>query len=446
MVTHGFWNCLIFIKFKGIKRSTITFMLKIIDIRPDSPFIGEVQPGNRLVSINGKKIRDILDYIFLSADEELELEFLCGDETVKLLYENDYNEDLGLEFPQMKPAECGNDCVFCFINQCPPGVRRTLNVKDEDYRFSFLHGNFITLSNIGKSGIARILEYRLSPLYISVHAMNGEARRKLLNGKKDDRFIQKFETLANGGITLHTQIVVVPGYNDGEILKDTIQRLGEYFPSVASIGIIPVGLTKHRKSLPELRLLNSDEANLIIGLTENFRKDFIKKYDDPLIYAADEMFIIAGLQFPTFRYYRDFPQIENGIGMVRTLLDDFKKEKSRFPKKANKNKRIILVTGTSMAPVFEENILPVLNKIEGISCEVVEVPNRFFGETVNVAGLLVGGDIVSALKDKSADLIVLPPDCLNYDDLFLDDMSLAEFIGNFEAVVKVFDSSFLRII
>ena len=421
-------------------------MLKIIDIRPDSPFTDEIKPGDRLVSINGKKVRDILDYMFLSADEELELEFLCGEETVQLLYENDYNEDPGLEFPQMKPAECGNDCVFCFVNQCPPGVRPTLNVKDEDYRFSFLHGNFITLSNIGKSGIARILEYRLSPLYISVHAMDKAARRALLKGRKEDHFLPKFEMLAKGGITLHTQIVVVPGYNDGEILKDTIRLLGEYYPSVASIGIIPVGLTDHRKSLPDLRLLNRDEAISIIGLVENFRAEFIGKYNDPLVHAADEMFILAGLQFPDADYYLDFPQIENGIGMVRTLLDDFKREKSRFPKKVQTDKRILLVTGASMAPILEEQVLPVLNKIGGISCEVVKVPNHFFGSTVNVAGLLVGKDLVSAMGNRSADLIVLPPDCLNYDGLFLDDMSLEEFLGNFTAKVIVFDGSFKKLI
>ena len=421
-------------------------MLKVTGISPDSPLIDEIEPGDMLVAINGKSIRDTLDYMYLSADEELELEFSRNGEHFKLLFENEYDESLGLEFPQMKPRECGNDCVFCFVNQCPPGVRDTLNVKDEDYRFSFLHGNFITLSNIGKAGIARILEYRLSPLYISVHAMDSKVRRRLLNRKKDDGFLHKFETLAEGGITLHTQIVVVPGYNDRDILNDTITRITDYFPSAASIGVIPIGLTKHRKGLTELRLLTGAEAAAIIETVDKFRESFIAKYDDPIVYAADEMYLTADLPIPESGYYGDFPQIENGIGMVRTLLDDFDEEKSKLPKILKNKKRLLFVTGEAMSTVFTKSLLPVLNKIEGLECEVVSVKNEFFGETVSVAGLLVGRDIMNAVKEHAGDLIILPADCLNFDYKFLDDVSLKDFGENVKAPVKVFDGSFREII
>jgi len=421
-------------------------MLKTLHIDESSPLIGDIKPGDILVSINGTAVRDQLDYLFLSADEELELIFSRGGERFIIELEKDFDDSLGLTFPEMKPRTCGNDCVFCFVDQFPPGARKTLCVKDEDYRFSFLHGNFITLSNIGKAGIARILRYRLSPLYISVHAMDSDVRNRMLGRKKDDGFLDKFRRLSEGGITMHTQVVIVPGYNDGDVLEDTIEKLSEYFPQTASIGLIPIGLTKHRRNLPELRLLEAGECRKIIETAESCRNNNVETYGDPLVYCADEMFLKAGVEIPRDEYYGYYPQIENGVGLVRHFLEYFDSEKDSFPTAVSPAQKILLVSGESIAPVLEDKIVSVLNNIDGLTVSLVKVTNKFFGESVTVSGLLTGNDIADTVQDTDADLVVLPPDCLNFDDLFLDGMSIDEFSGGAGCEVIKYDWSFMDVL
>jgi len=419
--------------------------LKITGIDPDGQLAGLVRHGDKLLNINGQPVRDIIDYRFLSAEDELELEFKRGGESYLLKIERDPFEFLGLEFAPMKPGLCGNDCLFCFVDQNPPGVRNSLKIKDEDYRFSFLYGNFITLSNLGKAGIDRIIRCRLSPLYVSVHAMNITTRNRLLNRGKDDGFHRKFRALIEGGIKLHTQVVIVPGCNDGEILVDTLEKLANFHPGVASIGLIPVGLTKYREGLPPLRPLTPAEASDIIELSNIFRERFTKELGGALVYCADEMFLLAGEPIPENEYYGDFPQLENGVGMARFFLDEFHQEAEAFPAAIDFPHKMLLVTGTAFAPFIEREVIPILRKIDGIKVELAAAPNSFFGETVTVAGLLAGRDILSALNGKRADLIVLPPDCLNRDGLFLDDLSLDEFQNIIGIRTIVFDSSFLEI-
>ena len=420
--------------------------MRTLHIDESSPLIGDIKPGDILVSINGTAVRDQLDYQFLSADEELELTFRRSGEQLIIELEKDFDDSLGLAFPEMKPRTCGNNCVFCFVDQFPSGARETLCVKDEDYRFSFLHGNFITLSNIGRAGIARILNYRLSPLYISVHAMDRDVRNRMLGRNKDDGFLNKFRQLADGGITMHTQVVVVPGYNDGDVLADTIEKLSVYFPQTASIGLIPIGLTKHRRNLPELRLLKPDECRTIIETAELYRKKYSMNHGDPLVYCADEMFLKAGIPIPEDDYYGDYPQIENGVGLVRHLLERFEAEKNDFPVSISPARKILLVSGESIASVLESEIIPILNNIGGLTVSLVKVNNKFFGGSVTVSGLLTGNDIAEAVQHEAADLIVLPPDCLNFDGLFLDDMSIDEFSGRAGCEVIQYNWSFMDII
>lgn len=421
-------------------------MLRILNIEEHSPLRGKINPGDALIKINGRSVRDPLDYLFLSGDDELKMEFSRGGEFFTLHLKREDDTVPGLIFPQMKPTECGNNCVFCFVDQCPPGVRETLKVKDEDYRFSFLHGNYITLSNLGNAALKRIIEYRLSPLYVSVHALDPASRRRLLNRDKDDGFLNKFRTLLEGGITLHTQIVIVPGYNDGEILLNTLKELGGYHPGVASIGLIPVGLTSHRKNLPKLEAVHPALASTVVETCEYFRRQFIREYDDPVVFAADEMFLMAGMPVPDADYYGDFPQLENGVGMVRLFLDEFKRESQDLPGELTRQLRVLLLSGTAMTPILRENILSRLDEIEGLTLELVEVKNRFFGDTVTVAGLLAGRDILYAVRGREADLILLPPDILNSDNLFIDDLSLDEFNALVDARVKIFDGSFTEIL
>jgi len=420
-------------------------MLKITNIEIDSPLFGELKFGDYLLYINGKTVRDQLDYQFLSADEHLQIEFERNGKRFTIELEKSCDEPLGLAFPEMKPRLCGNKCIFCFIDQLPPCVRKTLRIKDEDYRFSFLKGNFITLSNLGKAGIERILNYRLSPLYISVHSMDVIVRNRLLGREKDDGFLQKFRLLVEGGITLHTQVVIVPGYNDGNVLCDTIEKLADYYPRTASIAVIPVGLTKHREHLPKLRLLDPLEGREIIQTADEYRRKYLQKYQDPLVYCADELFLKAGLPIPPAQYYRDFPQIENGVGLVRYFLRNFNRGKRYFPKSISPAKKILMPAGASIAPVLQEFIIPILNRTEGLTVEIIPVANDFFGGTVTVSGLLTGKDIIAALTGKSADLALLPPDCLNYDDFFLDDVSLEQFQEQTGMPALKFDWSFREV-
>jgi len=419
--------------------------IKILEIKPDSSLADDIKPGDLLIRINGHKINDILDVWFHSSEENLVLELSRNGDLFSLELEKDFDEDLGLIFPEMNPRLCGNDCIFCFVDQCPPGVRETLKVKDEDYRFSFLHGNYITLSNLGEQSLRRIIEYNLSPLYISVHAMDKGVRNYLLGRKKDDHFLEKFRELVDAGIKMHTQVVIIPEINDNGVLKDTIEKLSGYYPQVASIGLIPVGLTANRANLPKIEPVSGEKAREIIGTVDRYRFKFEKKFNDPLVYAADEMYLRAELDIPETEYYGDFPQIENGIGMVRRLIDIMKDEKADFPIKLTSSRKVIFPTGRAMKPVLDKYIVPEFNAVPGLEIEVVEVVNRFFGEPVTVSGLLGGEDILRSVKGIEADMIILPPDCLNIDNLFIDNMILDEFIKSVNSKVKVFNWSFLEI-
>jgi putative radical SAM enzyme (TIGR03279 family) len=419
--------------------------LEITHIHPESPLVKKVRPGDILVKIAGIAVEDDLDYLYLQAEEKLKLEFLRGDKPFTINLKKDYFQCLHLSFPTMKPYTCGNDCVFCFVDQHPPRVRKSLLVKDEDYRFSFLYGNFITLSNLSHKSIARIREYHLSPLYISVHAMDMTVRNKMLGRKQDDGFLSKFQALVESRIKLHTQVVIVPAWNDGEVLKDTIEKLSVHYPAVASIALIPVGLTQHRRGLTPLRLSTAEEAISILNMAKTYRNSFKLKLGSYLVYCADEMFLLAGQEIPTRKYYEKFPQVENGVGMVRKFLDDFSHRKRFFPPKVSPERKMILVTGTSMSPILKEKVLPVLQQIAGLKVELITVENHFLGETITVAGLLAGTDILSALKGKSADLILLPPNCLNQDGLFIDDISIEDFRNQKACNVLVYDYNFKEV-
>jgi putative radical SAM enzyme (TIGR03279 family) len=420
--------------------------LKIENIQVSSPLYGKILPGDILLSINSHPLRDLLDYLYLSEDQELHLEVLRSGEVFRIEVEIESPAELGLTPAQMKPRLCGNHCLFCFVDQNPPGVRKSLLIKDEDYRFSFLHGNFITLSNLSRNAIKRIIEYRLSPLFISVHSMDMEARNRLLNRKTDDGFRKKFLQLIQAGITLHTQIVIVPGYNDGQVLEDTIAQAGDYFPAVASIGLIPVGLTKYRQHLTPLVPVDKELARKIIALSAQFRLRFLRKYCNPLVYAADEMFLLAQEPLPDVKYYREFPQIGNGVGMVRYFLRQFNLEKRKFPRKFKSIRKILLVTGTAMAPVLRAEVKPVLQKIQNARIEIIEVKNDFFGHSVTVAGLLGGRDILKTIENCQADLIILPTDCVNCDGFFLDDLKFEDLKRRVRGKVEVFSGSFSTIL
>jgi putative radical SAM enzyme (TIGR03279 family) len=408
--------------------------MKITEVKPHSPAAeAGIQAGDELLAVNGSPVGDQLDFLFHSADDEVILHIRRG----KRQFEAElpgFGVDYGLTFEAMDLMSCGNRCVFCFIDQNPRGMRKTIYFKDEDYRLSFLHGAYVTLTALRERDFRRIISQRLSPLYVSVHATDPEVRRAILNIRRDDHLMEKIDRLTGEGIILHTQIVVCPGLNNGEILARSIRDLGIRHPGVQSVAVVPVGLTEHRTGLFPLRPVDAVHARSTISLVDRLRKEYRKETGAGFVYCSDEWYIRAGMDIPEAEYYDEFPQIENGVGMVRDFLDaagslETRENPPRFSGK------IALVTGVSMARYIDDFARRLAAHI-GREVRAVAVPNRFFGASVTVSGLLTGADIIRALEGTGPDeTIVLPPNCLNSDGLFLDDLTPDDIARTFGAHV-----------
>jgi putative radical SAM enzyme (TIGR03279 family) len=415
-------------------------MLQIIDIEKNTIATElEIRPGDQLVAINGKPINDQLDYRFYSAEENLEMLIQQGEDQILFEIEKDIHEDVGLVLQEMKMKSCGNSCVFCFVYQNPKGLRKPLYFKDEDFRFSFLYGHYVTLTTVTDQELKRIVAQQLSPLYISVHATEPVTRKLLLGIKQEDYLLEKIKYLVNGGIELHAQIVLCPGINDGDIFDRTVTDLQKFYPGVKSIAVVPVGLTRHRKNLYNLRLHTSDELQQMITYTDNVRKEKHKQLGISFVYLSDEFFIRAGRPLPGNEYYDDFYQIENGVGEFRDMIDQFNRAASRFPHKITRPKKITWVTGTLAAGNLEKYIIHRLRQIENLNIELIPVKNEFYGESITVSGLLVGQDIYNQLKNHNlGDLVLLPPRVLNHNGLFLDDWTLPGLIEKLNTSCHVY--------
>ncbi len=414
----------------------------VIDIEENSiaDEIG-IAAGDTLLSIDGKEINDILDYQFLIREEELLVDIQKADGKIwSIEIEKDYDEDLGLVFDDIlfdRLKVCKNRCVFCFIDQLPGQMRKTLYQKDDDYRHSFLFGNFITLTNLSQHDWDKILTMRLSPLYISVHALQPEVRSMMLGSRQAGSIREDLLRLSQAGIECHTQIVVCPGINDGQILEDTIEGLAELYPSVASIGIVPVGLTGHRNKLPELRNISSAEAELLVAAIHRYQLEFRRDLGCGLVYLADEIYLKCSQPIPETDYYDDFPQIENGIGICRIMMDEFAEEEGHLPDKV-KEKEVFLLTGESALSIMEK-ICGRMNRIEGLDLKIIPVKNYFFGGQVTVTGLLTGVDILAALGKNYAGKEVIVPEIIFKDgqDTLLDDTKLEDIKMASGADIKV---------
>lgn len=386
----------------------------------------EIEAGDRLVAINGHNLRDIIDYNYFSADEELTLEVMKGDgEVWEIEVERDESEPLGLIFQAPIPAECGNKCVFCFVHQLPKGLRRPLYVKDEDYRLSFLYGNYVTLANIDDSDLERIKLQRLSPLYISVHATDPVVREGMLGKPGIPPILEIIKQLAGAGITMHTQVVLCPGINDGPVLKQTVADLSSLFPAVASLAVVPVGLTMHRKGLPALQPVTKEYAAELLSQWQPEMVGLARRLGEPFLFFADEFYIKGAVAFPPLEAYGDLPQIENGVGMIPVFLEEAD-DVVRGAKRLNAA-TVTVVTGESPYP-YLQNFLHRLGKKTGIKFSVVPVKNRLFGETVTVTGLVSGGDILSCLEKVELGDVILIPDVMlkEGEGVFLDDLSTEE--------------------
>ncbi len=402
----------------------------------------EVQAGDRLLAVSGRPLRDIIDYSYYTAsDDELLLEIEKPDgELWELELQREPGEPLGLSFSAPQPARCANNCVFCFVHQLPKGLRKPLYVKDEDYRLSFLNGNYVTLANLKPQALSRIIEQRLSPLYISVHAANPILREKLLGKAGLPPIMDQLQQLAAARIAMHTQIVLCPGLNDGLELERTVAELAGLYPSVQSLAIVPLGLTAHRQKLPQLTPVDAGYARQFISAWEPQAKKLRKKLGEPFLFLADEFYLKAGLPFPPIREYGDFPQIENGVGMVPL----FNREAGQTLRRARPvgSFRATVVTGVSTA-VFVGGFLGTLGEKTGLELVPLAVENRLFGASVTVTGLVAGKDIVSALEGHQIGEALLVPDVMlkEGEGVFLDDLSLEELQRRTGCPVLLFDST-----
>lgn len=391
----------------------------------------EIQKGDFLVSINGEEIYDVLDYDFLIKDENIVLliEKKNG-ELEEIEVEKDFDEELGLVFEEElmdKPRLCRNKCMFCFMDQIPDTMRSTLHYKDDDYRLSFMAGNYVTLTNVDDEDLNRIIRYRMTPINISVHTTNGELRKKMLTNRFADRILEQLEKLSNAGISFNAQIVLCPGINDGEELEKTLTDLSKFHEHIGSVAIVPVGLTKFREGLYPLRTFTSDECKKVIEQVSKYQDNFLKKYGSRLVFLSDEFYIQAGVPLPEYEEYEDFSQIENGVGMVACFMRDFENTLSNCNKKAFK-KTFTLITGKLVYPMILKASRALEEKIDGLKINVVAIQNNFFGEKITITGLITGQDIINQLKGKDlGDELIVTEVMLKSDaDIFLDDVTLED--------------------
>jgi putative radical SAM enzyme (TIGR03279 family) len=402
----------------------------------------EIAAGDHLLAVNGQPMRDLIDYSYYTASEEellLEIEKVDG-EIWEMEVERSSSESLGLTFSAPAPARCANNCLFCFVHQLPKGLRKPLYVKDEDYRLSFLNGNYVTLANLKSSALKRIIEQRLSPLYISVHATNPELRERLLGKPGIPSILEQLQRLADARITMHTQVVLCPGLNDGAELQRTVSELATLYPAVQSLAVVPLGLTAHRQRLPLLTPVDADYARNFISIWQPEAEKLRKKLHQPFLFLADEFFLKAGLPFPAIKEYGDFPQIENGVGMVPLFM----KEAARVVRRVRPVTayRAVVVTGVSSF-VFVSDFLKQLAEKSGVDIVPLAVENRLFGPSITVSGLIAGNDIAAALDGCDIGRCLLVPDVMlkEGEGLFLDDVSLAELERRIKRPVVVFDST-----
>jgi putative radical SAM enzyme (TIGR03279 family) len=416
-------------------------MLEITAVEPDS--IGaelDLEAGDCVLAVNGQAVRDILDFQIYAATEDLLLEVRKRDgELWDLEIEKDAPDLLGLHFEHPEPTQCGNNCIFCFVHQLPRGMRSTLYVKDEDYRFSYLYGSYVTLTNIGEEEIERIVTQKLSPLYVSVHATEEQLRQKLI-GRPGPPILDLLKKLTAAGIEIHTQIVLCPGYNDGPELERTVEDLQGLYPGVRSLAVVPVGLTGYRRRLPQLRPPGADEARSVLDTLHGFQDRFLAQTGSRFVHAADELYLTAGTEFPELGSYEDLAQLENGVGMIPL----FRAEAAEVLAEAEPLEVPVVstITGESAYPELARFIGALCAKT-GVDIHLYPVRNEFFGGHVSVTGLLTGQDIIAQLRGKPLGEFLLVPDVMlkEGEDVFLDDLSLLDLEREFGVRVSKVSST-----
>ncbi len=401
----------------------------------------EIEPGDELISVNGASIQDYIDYKFQISDDEIELEIKKPNgEVWEFEIEKEYDEDLGIIFenPLMDNIKvCSNKCVFCFIDQMPKGMRKTLYLKDDDTRLSFLYGNFITLTNLSDDEINRIIRYRISPIKVSVHATDLNLRNKMM-GKKDGKDVMVYlKKLADGGITVDCQIVLCKDINDKEVLNNTIDDLINLYPSVRSVAVVPVGLTDYREKLYKLNKFDKESSLELINQVIKKQNELLEKHGTRFVFIADEFYVLSESEFPTYDSYEDFDQIENGIGLFRLLEREIDDSLNNIKKIENINKRFTIVTGAAAYDIMCE-LSNKISKKTGIEINVVKIINECFGKNITVAGLVTGKDIINQLKCKGYENLIIPKVMVEFEDnIFLDDIKIEDLERELDTKVYV---------
>ncbi len=404
-----------------------------------------LEPGDRIGAVNGHEIEDFFDYQYYIEEEFLRVEVLTKDgEECTLEIEKEEDEDLGLVFESFLMDDynsCCNKCMFCFIDQMPPGMRETLYFKDDDSRLSFLQGNYITLTNMKEKDIDRVIRYHLAPINISVHTTNPELRCRMLHNRFAGDVMEKIRRFSDAGIPMNSQVVLCKGINDGEELDRTIRELGDFLPCMESLSVVPVGLTKYRDDLPKLEVFTKEDAKKVLSQIQGWQKHFLETRGTSFVHASDEWFILAGEEFPPVDYYEGFGQLENGVGMMRLLISEVEERLSELTGD-DREKSVSIATAKLAFPTIRKLAEQVTAKYPRMHIHVYCIENTFFGEQITVSGLLTGQDIERQLKGRElGDELLLPCNVLKADeDIFLDDMSLSSLSESLQVPVNIIQS------
>ena len=405
-----------------------------------------IEPGDEIVSLGGYPFVDDADLAFYEVDSVIPITILRDGKEQSFVIEKSEDEPLGIEMEQSDYIiPCKNDCMFCFVRQLPKGMRKSLYVKDDDYRMSFAMGSYVTMSNLTDFDLERIKRLSLSPLYISVHCFTPELKKKICKNPRSAELFDIMRSLAEANITMHTQIVMMEGINDGEELKLTISELAKLYPAVKTVAVVPVGLTKHREGLTPLSPISPENAQRTVAFVESFNHGMIEKYGEPFAFCSDEMYLIGGLELPPYESYGAFEQIENGVGLVADFFDcaNYALECGVLPKG-----EYSAITGVSFAPLLEKYVRELESKYD-VKVDVCPVRNDFFGESVTVSGLVTGGDIIKQYNGKLKKDVIIPKTMLReFSGVFLDEITLEDLAKSLDVRVHVAEGGdgFIRIL
>lgn len=409
-----------------------------------------IEKGDYLVSINGINVQDCIEYKYQETSEYLELEIeKRNGETWIYEIDKEMDENLGIIYENALMDEvktCSNKCIFCFIDQLPKGMRKSLYLKDDDSRLSFLLGNFLTLTNMSEKDIDKIIEYGISPIKISIHTTNPKLREKMLNNKNAGNIINLLDRFKNSNIIIDSQIVLVPEYNDGEELINTINELYSYYPTVRSVAVVPVGITKHRTKLVPLRSLTIDECLEYIKVINELQKKFYIKSKTRFVYLSDEFFLNANIEIPKYKYYEDFNLIENGVGMIRLFENEIEEQLQKIEKKIL-IKNYSIITGSLAYEFMIKIAKKIKGKFEGLKIDVIKIENNYFGTDVTVSGLITASDILMQSVGKLENNVLIPKNMLkNDEDVFLDNISLKDLEKKLNVKIKPIEINGLDLI